>query len=134
MGGATVEMMSGEDLPSQVKAIIADCGYSSIEEELAYLLKRQFHLPKYPFVPTNDINCHRMGYYLSDVSSVEQLKHTIYRSSLFTVTRMSSQVGCSKKIIRPLRAPSRCGRFPTPLTPRVFGSILPSINDMLQPF
>ncbi|MCG0753948.1 putative cell surface hydrolase, membrane-bound (putative) [Lactiplantibacillus plantarum] len=76
MGGATVEMMSGEDLPSQVKAIIADCGYSSIEEELAYLLKRQFHLPKYPFVPiVSFINRHRMGYYLSDVSSVEQLKH-----------------------------------------------------------
>lgn len=75
MGGATVEMMSGEDLPPQVKAIIADCGYSSIEEELAYLLKRQFHLPKYPFVPiVSFINRHRMGYYLSDVSSVEQLK------------------------------------------------------------
>jgi len=76
MGGATVEMMSGEDLPSQVQAIIADCGYTSIEEELAYLLKRQFHLPKYPFVPlVSFINRHRMGYYLSDVSSVEQLRH-----------------------------------------------------------
>ncbi|MFC6164174.1 alpha/beta hydrolase [Lactiplantibacillus dongliensis] len=76
MGGATVEMMSGEELPPQVKAIIADCGYTSIEEELAYLLKRQFHLPKYPFVPiVSFINRHRMGYFLSDVSSVEQLRH-----------------------------------------------------------
>ncbi|VDG20348.1 cell surface hydrolase, membrane-bound (putative) [Lactobacillus plantarum JDM1] [Lactiplantibacillus mudanjiangensis] len=76
MGGATVEMMSGEDLPAQVKAIIADCGYTSIEEELAYLLKEQFHLPKYPFVPiVSFINRHRMGYFLSDVSSVEQLRH-----------------------------------------------------------
>jgi len=76
MGGATVSMMSGEQLPQQVKAIIADCGYTSVEEELAYLLKRQFHLPKYPFVPiVSFINRHRMGYYLSDVSSVEQLRH-----------------------------------------------------------
>lgn len=76
MGGATVEMMSGEKLPAQVKAIIADCGYTSIEEELAYLLKRQFHLPKFPFVPiVSFINRHRMGYFLSDVSSVEQLRH-----------------------------------------------------------
>lgn len=76
MGGATVEMMSGEQLPEQVKAIIADCGYTSVEEELAYLLKRQFHLPKYPFVPiVSFINRHRMGYFLSDVSSVEQLRH-----------------------------------------------------------
>ncbi|MFB9768836.1 alpha/beta hydrolase [Lactiplantibacillus modestisalitolerans] len=75
MGGATVEMMSGEALPPQVQAIIADCGYTSIEEELAYLLKRQFHLPKYPFVPiVSFINRHRMGYFLSDVSSVEQLR------------------------------------------------------------
>ncbi len=75
MGGATVEMVSGEHLPNQVKAIIADCGYTSVEEELAYLLKRQFHLPKYPFVPmVSFINRHRMGYYLSDVSSVEQLR------------------------------------------------------------
>jgi len=76
MGGATVEMMSGEVLPPQVKAIIADCGYTSVEEELAYLLKRQFHLPKFPFVPiVSFINRHRMGYFLSDVSSVEQLRH-----------------------------------------------------------
>jgi len=76
MGGATVSMMSGEQLPKQVKAIIADCGYTSVEEELAYLLKRQFHLPKYPFVPlVSFINRHRMGYFLRDVSSVEQLRH-----------------------------------------------------------
>ncbi|WP_143805201.1 alpha/beta hydrolase, partial [Oenococcus oeni] len=29
MGASTVEMLSGEDLPSQVKCVIADCGYSS---------------------------------------------------------------------------------------------------------
>ncbi|AVK63876.1 alpha/beta hydrolase [Lactobacillus sp. CBA3606] len=76
MGGATVEMMSGEVLPPQVKAIIADCGYTSLADELTYLLKRQFHLPKYPIVPlVSFINRHRMGYFISDVSSVEQLRH-----------------------------------------------------------
>lgn len=74
MGGATVEMMSGEKLPPQVKCIIADCGYSSIHEELAYLLKKQYHLPEYPIYPlVSTINRHRLGFYLGDVSSKEQL-------------------------------------------------------------
>ncbi|HAT54046.1 MAG TPA: alpha/beta hydrolase [Lactobacillus sp.] len=76
MGGATVEMMSGETLPEQVRCIIADCGYSSIDDELVYLLKRNFHLPKYPFLPAvNAINRHKQGFNLNQVSSVTQLKH-----------------------------------------------------------
>ncbi|WP_143462617.1 alpha/beta hydrolase [Levilactobacillus enshiensis] len=75
MGGATMEMLSGESLPSQVKAIIADCGYSSIEAELTYLLKRQFHLPKYPIEPlVSTISKRRLGYYLGDVTATDQLK------------------------------------------------------------
>nr|WP_225366002.1 alpha/beta hydrolase [Levilactobacillus bambusae] len=76
MGGATVEMLSGENLPTQVKAIIADCGYSSIAEELTYILTNQYHLPKYPFEPmVSTINRRRLGYYLGDVSSTDQLAH-----------------------------------------------------------
>lgn len=75
MGGATVEMMSGEVLPEQVRCIIADCGYSSIDDELVYLLKRNFHLPKYPFLPAvNAINQRKQGFSLTQVSSAEQLK------------------------------------------------------------
>lgn len=75
MGGATMEMLAGESLPPQVKAIIADCGYSSIEAELTYLLKRQFHLPKYPIEPlVSTISKRRLGYYLGDVTATEQLK------------------------------------------------------------
>ncbi|MFC6206600.1 alpha/beta hydrolase [Levilactobacillus tongjiangensis] len=75
MGGATMEMLSGESLPPQVKEIIADCGYSSIEAELTYLLKRQFHLPKYPIEPlVSTISKRRLGYYLGDVTATDQLK------------------------------------------------------------
>lgn len=74
MGGATVEMISGENLPSQVKALIADCGYSSIREELTYLLKQQFHLPEYPVEPlVSQINHHVLGFSLDKVSSTHQL-------------------------------------------------------------
>ncbi|KRM10958.1 hypothetical protein FD41_GL001987 [Lentilactobacillus farraginis DSM 18382 = JCM 14108] len=74
MGGATVEMISGETLPPQVKALIADCGYASIREELTYLLKQQFHLPEYPVEPlVSGINRHVLGFSLDDVSSTKQL-------------------------------------------------------------
>lgn len=74
MGGATVEMISGETLPPQVKALIADCGYASIKEELTYLLKQQFHLPEYPVEPlVSGINRYFLGFSLDDVSSTKQL-------------------------------------------------------------
>ena len=43
MGGATVMMASGEeDLPDEVKAIIEDCGYSSVMEQFEYMFPAQF--------------------------------------------------------------------------------------------
>ena len=42
MGGATVMMTSGEELPPQVKAIVEDCGYTSVTDELKYQLKRMY--------------------------------------------------------------------------------------------
>lgn len=42
MGGATVMMASGEDnLPSEVKAIVEDCGYSSAMEQFEYMFPAQ---------------------------------------------------------------------------------------------
>lgn len=76
MGGATVMMVSGEELPHQVKAIIEDCGYSSVEEELTYQMRSQFHLPKWPFWPIiSGINRITLGLSLADsVTSISQLK------------------------------------------------------------
>ena len=45
MGGATVMYLSGEKLPSQVKSIVEDCGYTSIIDELTYQAKAMFNLP-----------------------------------------------------------------------------------------
>ncbi|TLQ05719.1 alpha/beta hydrolase [Pediococcus stilesii] len=75
MGGATVQMASGEHLPPQVKVLVSDCGYSSLEEELVFLLKQQFHLPKQPITGiVSRLNQKRLGFPISVVSSTEQLK------------------------------------------------------------
>ncbi|MDK7050358.1 hypothetical protein HMPREF3090_05155 [Aerococcus sp. HMSC23C02] len=48
MGGGTVLMASGLDLPKQVKAIISDCAYSSTWDIFASELKWRFNLPAFP--------------------------------------------------------------------------------------
>ena len=48
MGGATVMMTSGERLPSQVHAIVEDCGYTSVWDIFADEAKYLFKLPSFP--------------------------------------------------------------------------------------
>lgn len=75
MGGATVLNVSGEALPDQVKAIVEDCGYSSVEKELSYQLKNLYKLPSYPFIPmTSLLTKYKAGYSFTEASPVDQVK------------------------------------------------------------
>ncbi len=75
MGGATVMMTSGEELPSQVKAIVEDCGYTSVKEELTYQLKRMYKLPSFPLVQSTSLLTKiRAGYSFNEASALEQVK------------------------------------------------------------
>ncbi len=75
MGGATVMYMSGEKLPTQVKAIVEDCGYTSIEDELTYQAKQMFNLPKYPLIPSVALTASiKAGYNVFDAKTEPQLK------------------------------------------------------------
>lgn len=46
MGGASVLCASGEELPSNVKCICSDCGYSSLEKVFEYQIKNHIKLLK----------------------------------------------------------------------------------------
>lgn len=75
MGAATVLMVSGEKLPPQVKAIIADCGYSSVHEQLGYQFQRMFKLPTFPLLRTTSlVTKMKAGYGFWEASAVEQVK------------------------------------------------------------
>ena len=75
MGSATVLMVSGEKLPSNVKAIVADCGYTSVYDEFSYQLKQLFNLPAFPIMNFSDVVTHiRAGYCLNDASDINQVK------------------------------------------------------------
>ena len=75
MGSATVLMVSGENLPSNVKAIVADCGYTSVYDEFSYQLKQLFNLTAFPIMNFSDVVTHiRAGYCLNDASAINQVK------------------------------------------------------------
>jgi Hydrolases of the alpha/beta superfamily len=74
MGAATVMMTSGEELPDNVVSIVEDCGYSSINGELAYQLKELFNLPAFPLIPvTSVVTKIRAGYFFGSGDTVKQL-------------------------------------------------------------
>lgn len=74
MGGATVMMTSGEELPIQVKSIIEDCGYSSVDKELKFQLKSMFNIPSFPILQTTSLLTKiRAGYGFYEASSVKQV-------------------------------------------------------------
>ena len=55
MGSATTMMTTGEELPSNVVAAVADCGYTSAWEEYYSQVGPMFHLPPAPVVTSANI-------------------------------------------------------------------------------
>lgn len=75
MGAATVAMTSGEELPSNVKAIIADCGYTSVWNQFAYQLDELFSLPEFPILHVSAlVGQIKAGYNIKDASAIEQVE------------------------------------------------------------
>lgn len=78
MGSATVMAASGEDdLPSQVRGIVADCGYTSAWDVLSYQLPHTAHLPVHPFLEQCESVCKmRAGFDFHEHSPIEQVRKT----------------------------------------------------------
>ena len=75
MGAATAMMVSGENLPKNVVAIIEDCGYTSVEEVFSSELKLRFNLPSFPIINcASFISRLRAGYNFKEASSLDQIK------------------------------------------------------------
>ena len=75
MGSATVMLMSGADeLPENVKLVVADCGYTSAWDEFAYKLS-DMHIPTWPLLPAvNKINIRKAGYDFRDTSAINAVR------------------------------------------------------------
>lgn len=78
MGAATVLMASGEEeLPRQVKAIVADSPYASVYQLFEYQMNRMFHLPAFPLLDsTSALTKIRAGYSFREASALKEVKKT----------------------------------------------------------
>jgi fermentation-respiration switch protein FrsA (DUF1100 family) len=77
MGGATVLMTAGEQLPAQVRAVISDCAYTTVKEELSYQLTRMYHLPAFPFLYTTSLLTKlKAGYFFGEASALVKVTGT----------------------------------------------------------
>lgn len=48
MGATAVMLAMGEDISPRVRAVVADCGFSSAEKIVKHMIRRVLHLPAFP--------------------------------------------------------------------------------------
>ena len=74
MGGETVMDVAGEKLPHQVKAIIEDCGYTSVWDIFKAHIDMNNIESEVALHMASLVTKIRAGYYLEDVRPIEQVK------------------------------------------------------------
>ena len=76
MGASTVMMASGlDELPSNVKGIVADCGYTSPYEIFVAVMKRRFNMSPFPLLYTTDLYSKiRARFFMRSASTLDALK------------------------------------------------------------
>ncbi len=78
MGGATVLMASGLELPPQVKGIVSDCGFTSPKEVFTHVLHSMYHLPAFPVIPAADlINRRLAGYGMDECNAAREVRKAV---------------------------------------------------------
>lgn len=99
MGGATVLMATGLELPKQVKGIIADCAFTSPWDIFASVLQSGFYLPRFPILNVADRICRRRaGFGFKECSTLDCMRTNRIPvlfihggADTFVPTQMSSQ-------------------------------------------
>ncbi|WP_175615701.1 alpha/beta hydrolase [Piscibacillus halophilus] len=100
MGAATVLMTSGEELPKNVKAIVADSPYTSVYDLFDYQMGRMFKLPSFPLLDTTSlVTKAKANYSLREASALKQVQKSdlpvLYfhgNSDDFVPTRMTREL------------------------------------------
>lgn len=75
MGAATTMMTSGENLPSNIKCFVEDCGYTSVWDEFSHKLKDEYGLPSFPILNAASLYAQiKVGWDFKEASALDQLK------------------------------------------------------------
>ncbi|WP_257617251.1 alpha/beta hydrolase [Lactococcus garvieae] len=118
MGAAATMMVSGENLPNNVKCFIEDCGYDTVWNELTHKAKSDYHLPPFPLIYLLSFWSKLFaGYDWKEASAVNQLRKNKNRSYLYMVIKIHLfPQKWSIEIMKRLRVQKK--------------SILPKVGDM----
>lgn len=80
MGAATV--MNAQN--NKVKVIIADCGFASGYDEVAYQIKKMYHLPPFPIIPISNVLLKLLAHYsLKEKEAYKSIKN--YKNNLLII-------------------------------------------------
>ena len=76
MGAAAVMMVGGEPgLPGNVRAIVEDCGYTSVQQEFIFQLRQLMHIPTWPILSLTDAYCRRKaGFGFREASALDRVR------------------------------------------------------------
>lgn len=76
MGATTVLLAAGEDLPGNVRGVIADCGFTSPWDIICREIRKEVHLPPAPLAWSAGIFARLLGKFgLREASTVEAMAH-----------------------------------------------------------
>lgn len=76
--GATTALMAAEmpEARETVKGVISDCAFTSPYDVFSHILKRDYHLPKFPIMNINSVICrNKAGYGFKDHSTLKSVKN-----------------------------------------------------------
>ncbi len=74
MGAATTLLVTGENLPDNVKCAVSDCAFTSCWEEFNIQIKELFNLPPVVLYPTNTVNKLIAKWDFKDCSPIDAVK------------------------------------------------------------
>lgn len=75
MGATTVLLASGKPLPNSVKAVIADCGFTTPKEIMESVAKSRYNINIAPLIPTINLCCRVIGRFsITDDSTITALE------------------------------------------------------------
>lgn len=77
MGGATVMMTCGLNLPENVKVAVEDCGYTTVKDIFSDKIKKMFHLSPFPLIQISSLVCKlRAGYSFTKGNSIKAVSNS----------------------------------------------------------
>mgnify|MGYP004714445161 CR=1 FL=1 len=75
MGGATVLMCTGMELPEQVIGVVSDCAFTSPKHVFTHVLNSMYHLPAFPMMQITDwMNRCLAGYGLDECNAAREVR------------------------------------------------------------